>query len=257
MELNFDKEFYSKINPVMEYSDTKPLLNLQWDGTDVGNIDSCVMSITKTEYEEDEYILGLWSLNSKNQRVITRAKLLKYRDEVPLIADECKPLFGIKKVGKHKATLCGYEVILVRYQGDISLKKYLQDRNLKPEKTGVYFIEEMRKIFAFRWIMCLNNNFENTIEVRTEGTTCHPISCKENTFSYHATENATRIPKTIIKNWFEDNDDLSEKYIIDMLKDKDISMIRIQIQKIIMKFNKQLIGWNNSIFDKMLHSKKD
>ena len=136
------------------------------------------------------------------------------------------------------------------------MKKYFKDTGLNPTKTGAYFISELRKIFAFRWLMCLNCNFENTIEVRTGTGINHPISCRENTFNYDAMSLSTRIPKTIIKTWFDGDDALLDKIITDMVKGKDASMLRFKIQEIIMKFDKHLISWNNGIFDKILIAQK-
>jgi hypothetical protein len=123
---------------------------------------------------------------------------------------------------------------------------------LTPEKTGKYFIEEIRKVFAFRWLMCLNNNFENTIEVRTGVGINYPISCRENTFNYDSSSVSTRIPKTIIHTWFENKDELVDTTISILIKEKDLSVLRFEIQKIIKKFDKHLISWNNSIFEKLL-----
>jgi hypothetical protein len=123
---------------------------------------------------------------------------------------------------------------------------------LTPEKTGKYFIEEIRKVFAFRWLLCLNNNFENTIEVRTGAGINYPISCRENTFNYDSASSSTRIPKTIVQTWFENKDELVESTINSLVKGKDLSILRFEIQKIIKKFDKYLISWNNSIFEKLL-----
>jgi hypothetical protein len=100
--------------------------------------------------------------------------------------------------------------------------------------------------------MCLNNNFENTIEVRTGAGINYPISCRENTFNYDSTSSSTRIPKTIIQTWFENKDELVDTTINALIKGKDLSVLRFEIQKIIKKYDKHLISWNNGIFEKLL-----
>jgi hypothetical protein len=253
MELIFDEIFFEEIQLNRKITNIMTGLNIAWDGSDIGAIDKYIYQCQKLE---DDHILTLITLNSKGVVKFVHAKILKYKNEVPFIIDECKPLFGLQKIGKHKATLKDVKVVLVRFQGDVSIKKYVKDTGLNPTKTGTYFISELRKIFAFRWIMCLTCNFENTIEVRTGTGINHPISCRENNFKYDSMSLSTRIPKTIIKTWFDDDDALLDKIITDMVKGKDVSMLRFKIQEIIMKFDKHLISWNNGIFDKILIAQK-
>jgi hypothetical protein len=228
------------------------IVKFTWDGSDIGSIDDIIFDCAKVD---DDHLLTLWSLTKKNQYKLIRAKILKYKNEVPIIIDECKPLFGLKKVGKHKASLNGTKIILVNYKGDVSLKRYFSQMMIKPEKAGIFFKKEIQKLFIFRWVMCLNNNFENTIEVRTGEAINYPISCRENTFNYNPADDATRIPKNVIKNWFNNSDVLVDTCIHEFIKDKDVSMLRFEIQKIIQKFDKNLICWNNGIFENLLIAK--
>jgi len=252
--LILEDEFFKELKLAKFFNDTMPGLRLNWDGSNIGAIDEHLFDVHK---KDDDHILTIWSLNKKGGPKLCQVKILKYKNDVPLIIDECKPLFGIRKIGKHKATLKEHLIILIQYQEDIPIKRYLLEMGLSPEKTGVHFIEEIRKLFVFRWFLCLNNNFENTVEVRTGSGMNYPISCRENTFNYDSCSAATRIPKTVIKTWFNDDEDLVEDYISDFIRDKDISVLRFSIQKIIMRFDKQLISWNNAIFEKMLSAKKE
>lgn len=257
MELIFSEEFFEGIqlnDKILKDIDSMAGLNLTWDGSDIGAIDNYIYQCQKFE---DDHILTLLTITSKGIAKFIHAKILKYKNEIPFIIDECKPLFGLQKTGKHKATLKETKVTLVKFQGDISLKKYITDTNLKAEKMGLYFLTEMRKLLAFRWLMCLNNNWENTIEVRTGAGINYPISCRENTFNYDAMSLATRIPKTLIKTWYNDDEFLADQTIGDLVKGKDVSMLRFEIQKIIMKFDKDLVSWSNSIFDKILLAQRD
>lgn len=252
-ELSLDIGSDLDLNFVREYDEEMAITlpKFTWDGSDIGPIDGCIYSCQKSDHD---HILHLWTKNPKGQPKLIPVKILKYKNEIPIIIDECKPLFGLKKVGKHKAMIKDIQVVIVRYQGDISLKRYLNDMLLTPEKTGKYFIEEIRKVFVFRWLMCLNNNWENTIEVRTGSGINYPISCRENTFNYDASSLSTRIPKTIMNIWFDGSEDMIDIITQSFLKDKDLSVLRFEIQKIINKFDKQLISWNNSIFDKILYA---
>lgn len=254
MELIFDEIFFERINfKPIAVRDKMADIHLKWDGSNIGPIDDNIYQCRKSE---DDHILTLWYMNDKEEIKLIDVKVLKYKNEVPIIVDECKPIFGLKKVGKHKATLKGEMVILVRYKGDISLKKFFTMTLMKPSKMGKPFIDEIRKLFVFRWFMCLNNNFDNTVEVRTGSGINFPISCRENTFNYDPDDKATRIPNTVMKHWFEDDEFLVDDCILNFVKDKDVCMLRFEIQKVIMKFDKQLISWNNSIFEKLLYAQR-
>jgi hypothetical protein len=254
MELIFSEDFFDEIQLNNKLAENMTALNLTWDGSDIGAIDNHIYQCQKFE---DDHILTLLALSPKGMTKFVHVKILKYKNEVPFIIDECKPLFGLPKTGKHKATLKDVKVTLVKFQGDISLKKYLKDTNFKPDKMGLYFLTEMRKLLAFRCLMCLNNNWENTIEVRTGTGINYPISCRENTFNYDPMSSATRIPKTLTKTWFNDDEFLADEITTNLIKDKDVSMLRFEIKKIIMKFDKDLISWCNGIFDKILLTQRD
>jgi hypothetical protein len=253
VELIFDESFFNELKLSLEPNIKIPSLKFIWDGSDIGPIDDHIYSCQKSE---DDHILALWTKNQKGESKLVLTKILKYKNEIPIIIDEMKPLFGIKKVGKHKASIRGFPIILIRYQGDVSLKRYMNDSTFTPEKMGKSFIQEIRRLFAFRSLVCLNNNYENTLEVRTGSGINHPISCRENNFNYDSCSKATRIPRTIVRTWFEDDIGLAEESILNLIKDKDLSILRFDIQKIIMKFDKQLISWNNAIFEKMLTFQK-
>lgn len=251
-ELIFEKEFFQDIQ-LSNAQKMKPI-QLKWDGSDIGPIDE---NIYDCKQFENDHVLTLWYQTPKGEFKLSQVKILKYKNEIPIIVDECKQLFGLKKVGKHKASLKDNLIILIRYQGDVSLITYFKNMSISYKNAGSPFIHEMRKIFIFRWFMCLVNNFENIIEVRTGTAMNHPISYRENNFNYDSTSFCTRIPKTIIKKWFDNDELLVDSMITDFIKDKDISILRFEIQKIIMKFDKNLISWNNGIFERLIMSKKD
>jgi len=253
-ELIFEKDFFEDIQLSNSNQIKMKPIQLKWDGSDIGAIDE---NIYDCKQFDNDHVLTLWYQNSKGEFKLSQVKILKYKNEIPIIIDECKPLFGLKKVGKHKAILKDNPIILVRYQGDVSLSRYFKDMGITYKKAGEPFIHELRKIFIFRWFMCLVNNFENIIEVRTGTAMNHPISYKENSFNYDSTSFSTRIPKTIIKKWFNNDELLVDTMITEFIKEKDISILRFEIQKIIMKFDKNLISWNNGIFERFIISKKD
>ena len=111
----------------------------------------------------------------------------------------------------------------------------------------------MRNIFAFRYLVCLNCNFENKIDVRPGNDNPFPISCRETAFSLDNESNTSRIPKSIIKRWFNGSDEILTDTAKELIADRDITFIKFKIQDIINTYESgRHMGWCNSVYDKML-----
>ena len=230
-------------------------LTLKWDGSDIGNITEYVLSHKKIEYGN---FIDIWTRvikvkKSGEQTEINKllpVKILKFKNEIPLIADEFKSIFKLPQTGLHKATFSGTECIIQKAVDDIPLDKYIE----KTPKTRIrpLFHSEIRKIFVFRWLMCLNCNYENRLDVRLDGETAFPISCKETTFSLNGDKNACRIPKTVLKEWFDNKEENFQDTVRELLGERDPNYLKIEILKIINKYSNKYIGWANSIYNKVI-----
>jgi hypothetical protein len=154
-------------------------------------------------------------------------------------------------VGKHKASLKDELCIITKYENDIPYENFFETHSKKSLSPG--FIKEMQRLYVFRFLVCLNCNYENRIEIRTGMGAHFPISCRENTYSLDPVDSASRIPKNVIKEWFENNDEM----VIDVAKDmlsvaSDITMFKFHISDNIRKYEKgKYISWVNSIYDRI------
>jgi hypothetical protein len=230
-------------------------LILKWDGTDIGDITEYVLSHKKIEYGN---CIDIWTRVTKVKKSgeqtevnkLLPVKILKFKNEIPLISDEFKSLFKVPQTGMHKATFSGTECIIQRTIDDIPLDKYLE--KTPKNKITPLFYSEIRKIFAFRWLMCLNCNYENKLDVRVDGGSAFPISCKETTFSLDGDKNACRIPKNVLKEWFENKEEIFQDTVKELLNDRDPNYLKIEIVKIINKYSNKYIGWANSIYNKVI-----
>ncbi len=223
-------------------------LKLAWDGSHLGDIDIYVTNDKKVEMEGTVNLLI--KTNSCLNKII-QVKIFKYKDDVPLIADELKRIFGVSPIGKHRVRYFGDECIINKYVNDIPIEEFMKYVVDKSTLTPL-FINEMRNIFAFRYLVCLNCNYENKINIRTDSVP-YPISYQETTFSLFADKSSCRIPKTIIKEWFDNDDMIFYDTVNLIMKDKDPMLIKFEVESIIRKYNDKYIGWVNSIYDRIMH----
>lgn len=221
-------------------------LRLKWDGEHLGEIDKYVVAYRKNDYDD---CIFLWEYKNK-KLVLTEVRIMKYKDDVPLIADDLKALFQLPQVGKHRGSYKGQECIITRFLGDISYEHYFYEN--KKDNLTPGFIQEIRRLYVFRYLICLNCNYENRIEIRTGLGAHFPISCRENTYSLNPIDSASRIPRNVIKEWFDDKDEMVIDVAKEMLEGKDITMFRFQISDTIRKYEHgKYISWVNAIYDRI------
>jgi len=222
------------------------LLSCKWDGSYLGPIDDSIHKII------DKNRLCIWTLNSKNQQKLVEVKYFKFKNEIPLISDEIKKLFDIPQIGMHVISYKDNPYIMTRSHNDVSLLEYFT--HVKRSELSSLFINEMRRLFAFRWILCLNSNYENKIEVRIDGDLHYPISYSESKYSFITTENGCRIPQTILKDWFDGSNELLDTHIRSLLENKNPDDLKCKIRDIINKYSNKYVSWVNSIYDRIIHS---
>jgi hypothetical protein len=247
--MNFTESFFSDIPGyhISCYSMT-PFegLKLKWNGEHLGEIDKYVVAYRRNDYDD---CIFLWEFRSKKLN-LTEVRIMKYKDDIPLIADDLKALFQLPQAGKHRAILKGQECIITRYLGDVSYENYFCGKDKEALSPG--FIQEIRRLYVFRYLICLNCNYENRIEIRTGLGAHFPISCRENTYSLNPIDSASRIPKNVIKEWFEDKDEMVIDIAKEMLDGKDITMFKFQISDAIRKYEHgRYISWVNAIYDRI------
>lgn len=215
----------------------------KWDGTHLGVIDKFIHKIDDTR-------LSIWTRNIKNQNKLVEIRITKYKDDIPLIADELKSLFNIIKVGMHRCIINNEEYIISKSQTDITLNEFFEHYGRSYITQN--FINEMRRIFAFRWIICLTCNYESKIGVRIQDDFIIPISLHENNFSLYVEENRSRIPRTILKDWFDNDEENLNNKIRELIDNRNVNELKFKIQDIIKKYSGKYIFWTNSIFERLL-----
>jgi hypothetical protein len=222
-------------------------LELKWNNSDIDSIDDSIVFYSK-KYDDD--LLYVWQ-RKKNKVKLTPIRILKYKDDIPFIVEEFKKIFMLPTVGKHKATIKGQTCIVTKYENDIPYDKFFETHTKTHLSKG--FIKEMQRLYIFRFLICLNCNYENRIEIRQPVGDIYPISCREVKFSFCSDENACRLPNNLIKDWFN-NDHYSAILLAkEMIEDFDIMLLKFKLCDIVHKYEHgKYIGWVNTIYDRLL-----
>src|SRR5438067_12449762 len=100
---------------------------LKWDGSDLGDISDFYLEI----WEPDIGFIGS-RLNLNTDKGPAQVLAWKYKDDIPLIIDELKPIFGLRKIGRHKCTIHRVKLLIAEYveQGENSTSGEGHDINL-------------------------------------------------------------------------------------------------------------------------------
>lgn len=249
--MDFDHSFFSELplycdSVINAMSEATPKVNLPWDGSHLGEIDEYIICYRKNTTHDCVFLLDKTDKKSK----LLEARITRYRDDIQLIADELKALFKVPKIGKHRCIYKNTECIISIHEDDIPLEDFLSLK--KGQIINPYFKGEVQRIFAFRYLVCLNCNFDNKIEVRNYKKNYYPISFTETTFSLDSASNSSKIPNSILKEWFGSKGE--NLYIVakELIDDRDIIDLKCKITEIIQRFSKgKYVSWSNSIYDRL------
>ena len=141
-------------------------------------------------------------------------------------------------------------IIISKVENTIELKKYLSDYDISIKKLPKEIRKEICKVIAFKWIFCLKNINENSIYLRIEkDNPVEILSFKEENHNYFN----DNISGRIVKDWFEKGYEGFYDTCKELINDRDISLLRLQIQKIIESYDRNFIPWSNEIFKRLLN----
>lgn len=204
----------------------------------------------KIIYEKKEYVI----------------RVLKY-DIFILILDEVKDFFKIPHSEKIKALINGLPVLISPYRNEINISKFNTEYNdeiygqlkIKSLKECASFMSEIRRLFAFRFIMCLSSNNECKIDIiikqlksklffdNHDNNTYLPICLKESSYlnSTNFTDkiikaDSTNIPDTVVEKWFDGSKELVYENIQKLITGIDFTKFKMMLIDIIQKYIKDV-----------------
>ena len=191
-----------------------------WDGTFIGEIDKD--KIIK-ESKLDKY--DVIELINDELMIVT-----KYKTNIPLILDELKPLFNIKKLGRNSAMLKGKKVILTKITKDCKIFN-----------SEEFFEEDIRLSYYFRYMVGLIQNTDKTLIISDRYIT----SFKEDNIDF----NKSDLTKVCFKKWFENDWYDIKEMTLDLTKNK--MLFKFKLDEVIMRIDDEYLYLSFKIIDRM------
>lgn len=215
-------------------------LKLLWDGSDLDDITKYYIDISKPKTGT----VGA-KLTLKTRKGHITCYAWKYRDDIPLVVDELKPLFGLNKIGRHKCIIHGVKLLLAQIVED---NENETDGNMKE----IILIRE-HVVFRYLFGVITRGNF---LWLRpSQGIT----SYKESTITF--TRESSNISICNINKWFDE-----DRYtVISTIKDlllkigkeetsfiRIIQFLRMKIDETIKRVNPELIFICNGFMSRIM-----
>lgn len=213
---------------------------INWDNSYIGEIDSLVIQ----SIEDKKYILVDLKYDTN---VAEKAILYNFENFIPLICEDFKELFNLRKTGKHIVKYKNKYMLMVRFKTQANLKDYLKINKIDSKNIPNYIKNEIQKYIAFRYLFSLKTINETSLSIVFESNVMpYIINSSEKEINYEI-----KITKRVIEDWF-DNIENFHKVIKSMINDRDVTLLKFQIQKIIEKYDKKMIGWSNIIYNRLM-----
>lgn len=193
-----------------------------FDGSDLGAIDNLIVDIK----ENNIFVL------EGNVKV----RIEKLKSTLPLIVDELKPLFGVLKIGRHRGTFKGMEILINKVEGE---------EFISPEKIN---IDNIRYLYHFRYIINLKHNNNKSLITRKFKSGYFTTSYLENKLSKKEWD--LNLSNKLIKQYYGDWINFS-KITKELFSGIELNVLRSKITEIINKIDNNYIWLGLQIVKKI------
>jgi hypothetical protein len=175
-----------------------------------------------------------------------------------------KAVFGLNKLGTHRATYNNKQIILIKAQvsenGEIRKEVTLDKFTLPLILNDVRFIRQVQNIFVFRDLLGISKSYQKSIFVRwmEDGDVYrpYPVSYYEPKLLPYSKK--CNIPGTIMKRWFSDTDQykVTKRLLgINSIDELPTLMhtLRIKLEAVIERVDRANIFYLTFILDRINH----
>lgn len=203
---------------------------IPWDGSNIGDITKHIKRFITHDY-------GVIVVMENNQRGFCN----KYKNSIPLIADEIKGLFGLIKFGRNRCVISGKDFIISRTRNrECGFVKLPCCKKL---------IWDIRVSYLFRYIMGFTKNYDSSLAfIWDEQGFLSVTSYLDLNISYDCQSSwGSVITGTAIKKWFGDPIKIIETY--DRLQ-LGFDFI-FKVKNIINRIDKSMILWSYMIMKRI------
>jgi hypothetical protein len=211
-----------------------------WDGAFLGDIEPFILS-SVNEYGIIRITFrGIYYGTEK----ILSGQLYHFSDKTPLVVDELKIIFQIHKVGRHHVKYKNKDAILCQDGIECQLSEFKEFSTISDDlKLSI------QKNYVFRWIVGLTNNTNSGLRIRITKNNQTCISYREIKVDHNSI--SSKIPQTVIKEWFNNDLSLVERIICLMIDKRSLIEIRIQIESIIRRIEPEYVWWISYILERI------
>ncbi len=219
-----------------------PGLKFSWDGSDLGDLSPFLRGFDSNPRA------SMLALQSTKE--ILWVRLYRLDDELPLILDELKELFGVPKLGRHRALLSGKSVMLERIASGLvlNLKELLEQREIK--QIGAKLQRQIRRAYAFRWLVGMSQNFDSCLSVNWSEQSCSPYRDTAVTSTPYKLSRRN-VPLVAIDKWFGDDQELLTSTIQAMIGKQNPIELRFKIEAVIKRLAKRFVWLTHLIIGRL------
>lgn len=210
-------------------------LDLTWDGSDLGDITHFFICIKEAAFNT----VGA-KLKLKTRKGKIECLAWKYGDDIPLIIDELKPIFGLNKIGRHKCIIKKTRLLIARIK---HVDENIFD-NSKNQRKGN--IDKIREHIVFRHLFGVLTTTDFLWYRASRGV----MSFKEVSISFD--KNSSHISDSNVNKWFEGERasilvtvrNLFSRIAIHKNKSPTSTILfaRLQVDKVIRRINSNMVG---------------
>ena len=207
---------------------------LEWNGTFLNNLDK--KYIVSDRKEKTLRIMEIKDDSDTVYRVI----VTDFKNSVPLIADELKPLFKLRKLGRHSCMIKGKKKILTRIEENHQIFNEIFCRTCVED--------DIKKSFFFRFVVGLTYNVDKSLSFEGGNVT----SFYENDINFEK----SNLSKTCLNKWFDEGWDeitLMTKNLLKNSRDmnKKLMSLKFKIHEIVVLVDKEYTWICNQIIDRL------
>jgi hypothetical protein len=223
-----------------------------FDGSNVGNIDELIKT---KNYKNGK----LHSIELKIDDLVLGVK--KYKTPFAFILNEAKKIFNVSFVDYNLVTIEDVVYLAYKYNNSVNLQEYHENNDFKGKLRHVY----LQRAFVFNWLMFVNSNYENKIHV-VPRKYCNDISVNtinseavtfvtigEKSFKFKDTKYT--ISNNVIDEWFDGSKEIFHDMVLKMIKPIDPELLRIELLKIVKKYDERYISWVNIVYKNIIQYK--
>lgn len=211
-----------------------------WDGSKLGCFSS---EVIEQEFKEKQR--KYWQLRLEETFYALVIEKNKKYGLFPILSDELKPLFGLRKLGSHQIQIGKKEYFLFRVEFDHDTLYW--DVTLTEYKEKIEDRKMIAKIFIFHDLLAITNANQSSIILRKEAGELAAYSYVLK--NSHFFKDSVSLPYKVSNKWLEEYD--HGELLQEMIGD-NLAELGFEIEKVIRRIDRDFVWLSSSILDRIM-----